>query len=163
MKFATHAKMFWAELAPRERYLIGIGLTILLPLALYLYVWQPVQADRERLAIRGAQLRGELEQLRADSAEIKRLRAQAPIDPAVSLERAARQAAARFGLPEQSGVSSEHGKRLQVDLDNVAFDAWLRWLGELGAQGIGLAACEVEALPASGQVRVKATLIRQSI
>jgi type II secretory pathway component PulM len=152
---------FWGELAARERVLIGVGLLVLLPVGFYLYVWQPVTAERARLAVRVDQLRGELARLRADSEAVKRMRGQPPISTGDTLENAARQAAARFGLaiaPE--ALTAQGGDRLLVNLNGVAFDAWVRWLGELGAQGVSLLSCKVEALPEPGQVRVKATLAR---
>jgi len=151
----------WDGLAARERNLIALGLLVLLPVGLYLYVWQPVNAERARLTLRVEQLRGELARLRANAEEIKQLRAQAPIRGADTLLATARMAASRFGLPEQPGAMTQQGgDRLLVSLDGVAFDAWLRWVGELGIQGVSLAACKVEALPAPGLVRVKATLAR---
>jgi type II secretory pathway component PulM len=154
---------FWGELAARERVLIGVGLLVLLPVGFYLYVWQPVTAERARLAIRVDQLRGELAQLRADSEEVKRLRMQPPIPAGDTLENTARQAAARFGLSmAPNALTAQGGDRLLVNLDGVAFDAWVRWLGDLGAQGVSLAACKVEALAEPGQVRVKATLARSA-
>lgn len=154
---------FWDELAARERVLIGVGLLVLLPVGFYLYVWQPVTTERARLAIRVDQLRGELVQLRADSEEVKRLRGQPPISVGDTLENAARQAAARFGLViAPDALTAQGGGRVLVNLDGVAFDAWVRWLGELGVQGVSLAACKVEALPEPGQVRIKATLARNA-
>ncbi len=154
---------YWSGLAARERMLIGIGLLVLLPVGFYLYVWQPVKVEQARLTGRVEQLRGELAQLRADSDEVKRLRAQAPLRRGDSMEVTARLAAARFGLPEAQGaLTTQGGDRLAVNLDSVAFDAWLRWLGELGLQGINLSTCKVEALPTPGLVRVKATLVRKA-
>ncbi len=153
---------FLDGLAPRERNLIAAGLLVLLPVGFYLYVWQPINAERERLAQRVGQLRGELAQLRADGEEIKRLRAQPPMRGADSLEAGARAAAARFGLsPQQAVLTAQGSDRLLVSMDSVAFDTWLRWVAELGLQGVSLAACKVESLPAPGTVRVRATLDRK--
>jgi type II secretory pathway component PulM len=161
MSLPQRLHAFWDGLRGRERNLIAVGLFVLLPVGLYLYVWQPVQAERARLTLRVEQLRGELARLRADSEEIKRLRSQAPIRSGATVEAAAREAAARFGLPEKSGsLTAQGGDRVLANLDNVAFDAWLRWLGELGAQGISLTSCQVDALPTPGWVRIKATLSR---
>lgn len=153
----------WANLAPRERNLVAIGLVLLLPVALYFYLWQPLAAERARLDSRIEQLRGELAQLRADSEEIKRLRGQAPIRGATTLEATARLAASRFQLEDKlAEVSAQGSDRLIVTMQGVAFDAWLRWVGELGVQGVGLDACKVEALPEAGLVRARATLTRST-
>lgn len=151
----------WANLAPRERNLILIGLLLLLPVALYFYLWQPLTSERARLDVRVAQLRGELAQLRADSEAVKSLRGQAPIRAAQSLEATARLAAARFQLVDSlAEVTPQGSDRLLVNMDGVAFDAWLRWVGELGVQGVSLVDCKVEALSTAGEVRARVTLRR---
>jgi general secretion pathway protein M len=161
MSLSMRFQLFWDGLAARERGLIVFGLTVLLPVGLYLYVWQPVTEERTRLATRVQQLRIELTQLRTDAEEIKRLQSQMPVRGGNSLEVVARQSAALFGLPDlERGLSARGNDRLEVTLDNVAFDAWLRWLGELGLQGVSLATCKVQSLPTPGQVSVKATLTR---
>lgn len=167
MTTSARLHAFWDGLAMRERMLIAIGLVVLLPVGFYLYVWQPVNAERARLTTRVEQLRSELAQLRADAAEVKRLRAQTPLSvqlrSGATLEAAARQSAARFGLSDLQGALTAQGQdRLLLDLDSVAFDAWMRWLGDLGVQGVSLTACKVEALPTPGLVRVKATLARKA-
>lgn len=161
MSLAQRIHVFWDGLALRERGLIVFGLAVVLPVAVYLYLWQPANVERARLAVRVQQLRGELAQLRADGEEVQRLRAQVPASTGETLETLARQSAARFGLPDvKVGLSTQGKDRLQVDLASVDFDAWVRWLGELGVHGISLAACQVDALPTPGLVRVKATLSR---
>jgi len=159
----TRVRDFWDEIAPRERAMISIGLLILLPLGLYLYLWQPMYSERTRLAQRVEQQREQLVQLRADSEEIKRLRSQAPIRSGQTLEASARLAAARFGLADSiSNLTAQGGDRISIEMEAAGFDAWLRWVGELGIQGVSLATCKVEALPTPGLVRVKATLTRTS-
>lgn len=151
----------WSNLAPRERNLIAIGLFVLLPVGLYLYLWQPLAVERVRLDARVTQLRGQLAQLRTDSEEVLRLRGQAPIRSASTLEATARLAASRFQLDDKlAEVTPQGGDRLIINMEDVDFDAWLRWIGELGVQGVVVSACEVEALPGQERVHAKATLMR---
>lgn len=160
-RLSTRVAATWANLAPRERRLITLGLSVLLPVALYFYLWQPLAAERARLDERVGQQRGALAQLRADSEEVQRLRAQAPVRGASSLIATARLAAARFQLEDKlTEVTPQGDERLQVEMREVAFAAWLRWIGELGVQGVTLDACQVDALPTPGQVRARATLLR---
>lgn len=153
-------RLRWQALEPRERGLLGFGLALLLPVTLYLYVWQPMQEERQRLAIRADQLREELTVLRTRAEEVKRMRG-APVAAAASLENAARQGAAQAGVADRlQGLTPQGADRLEVRFDAVPFDAWLRWLGQLSSQGVVLAACQVEALPTPGMARVRATLAR---
>ncbi|MFZ1909833.1 MAG: type II secretion system protein GspM, partial [Burkholderiales bacterium] len=48
----------------------------------------------------------------------------------------------------------------QVTLGAVRFDSWLRWVADLQAQNVRLAACRIEAMSAPGMVSVHATLRR---
>jgi general secretion pathway protein M len=163
MTLQARIQDIWDGLAPRERNLVAAGLLVLLPLGLYLYVWQPLAADRIRLDKRVQQLRVEAAQLRADSEEIKRLRAQTPIRAGETLEATARLAAARFGLTDKLGaMTPQGGDRLLVNMEGVSDAAWFRWVGELGVQGVSIKACKVEALPTPGLVRASATLSRQA-
>ncbi len=159
----TRLRDYLDGLAPRERNLIMLGLLLVLPVGFYLYVWQPINAERTRLTQRVGQLQDELNRLRADGEEIKQLRTQIPLRGGESLEASARAAAARFGLtPQQTVMTTQGSDRLQVNMENVAFDTWLRWVAELGLQGVSLEACKVEALPVAGFVRVRASLRRSS-
>ena len=154
-------RLSWDDLAGRERGLIVLGLAVLLPIGFYLYLWQPAQDERERLAVRVQQLRGDLAELRANADEVRRLQAQAPANPELGLEALARQSASRIGLPDAAGtVSAQGNELLRVDLASVEFAVWVRWLGELGSHGVSLSSAEVVALPTPGLVRVKATLRR---
>ncbi len=159
----SHLRDTLDGLAPRERNLIALGLLVLLPVGFYLYVWQPVNAERARLTLRVERLQVELARLRSDAEAVTRLRGQTPARSNDSLDASARMAAARFGLnPQQAVMTMQGSDRLQVSMDNVAFDTWLRWVAELGLQGVSLEACKVEALPVPGLVRVKASLKRVS-
>lgn len=163
IRMPTRLDEAWANLAPRERNLILIGLLVLMPIGLYFYFWQPLSGERERLRDRVAHLRVELAQLRADGEDVKRLRGLAPIRGAQTLEATARLAASRFQLGDKLGeVSARGSDRLVVTMDGVAFEAWLRWVGELGVQGVALSECKVEALPEAGLVRARATLLRSA-
>lgn len=149
----------WRRIGARERRLIGIGLAVLLPATLYLYVWQPLTAERAALTRTNERLRVELAGLRADAAEAERLRSLGAIGAGGSPRAAAESAASRFRLDGRMRVEAAPGSAgITVNFENVPFDAWLRWVGELAAQGVNVAASRVEALPVAGQVRASATL-----
>lgn len=151
----------WRDLGRRERGLILAGLGVLLPVALYLYLWQPLTTQRERLHDEVQRLRGDLASLRADAEEIARLRQQPQGSPGASAEALARAAAARQGIDDRLGAVTASGNdRLMVEFAAVPFTPWLAWLGELGATGHGVVACDIELAAQPGELRVQVTLAR---
>jgi type II secretory pathway component PulM len=159
MTLSRQAMQRWRDLGGRERRLIVAGLAVLLPVALYLYLWQPMTAQRERLHGQVERLRGEVASLRADAEEIARLRQQP--HGGAGAETQARAAAARQGIADRlASVTAQGGDRLVVEFAAVPFASWLAWLGELGGAGLGVVACVIEPAAQAGEVRVQVTLAR---
>lgn len=159
MTLTQQAVQRWRDLGGRERRLIVAGLAVLLPVALYLYVWQPMSAQRERLHGQVERLRGEIASLRADAEEIARLRQQP--QGSANAEAQARAAASRLGIADRlASVTAQGSDRLVVEFAAVPVTPWLAWLGELGAAGLGVAACTIEPAAQPGEVRAQVTLAR---
>ncbi len=161
MTLARHAMQRWRDLGERERRLIVAGLAVLLPVALYLYLWQPMTAQRERLHGEVERLRGEVASLRADAEEVDRLRRQPHGGTGAGAETQARAAAARQGIADRlASVTAQGSDRLSVEFAAVPFTPWLAWLGELGSTGLGVVTCAIEPAAQAGEVRVQVTLAR---
>lgn len=156
-------RTLWLSRSPAQRRVI-IGLTVVLGMALY--VW---------LLMSGGSLRAQAQ------ASVSILRAQN-----VTLEQQARELKRLLALPQPSASRSDLGELVRVLADEagvghalaivatpdanqvvvafaaVAFSDWLDWAAALKAQQVGLAACRVEALPTPGMVKVTATLLRDA-
>lgn len=154
----------WHAMAPRERWLIGLALSVALAALAYVAVWEPLvranQGLREDLARQVALL----DWLERISPEVQRLRAQrgdaVPAlreSPMAAIDRSARAA----GLAGSLVRIEPAGQDIRVILEEAVFDNVTEWLaGLLNAQsfqlirfradrrGPGLADCELVFRPA---------------
>lgn len=127
---------------------------------LYVGLWEPASEGSKRLTRELPELRAELESMRAQKAELARLKTapkQAAL-PAGQLRDLIRKSAETSGLGTNF-VRLDAGTNglVQVSLAKVPFDAWLRWVDTLQRQyRLGLDSARVETLGEPGMVRVEA-------
>jgi general secretion pathway protein M len=151
---------FWRSRAPRERVVLAGGSALLVLALGYAYGWLPIQRDAAQLRKALPQLRVQAEQLRQDAQEVARLRGRPVVAQAGSLAAAIEQRATASGLRERiEAITPLDAGRVRVVLPDVAFDAWIGWLGELQAShGARVESARIEAGGAQGMVRVEAVL-----
>jgi type II secretory pathway component PulM len=153
----------WQARTARERRTIAIGVTALVLVALWAYVWVPIEAERARLVRTLPTLRAQAQQLVRDSAEVERLRGAARSRGTVSApQRAVEEAIRAGGIGEgYSGVAALGEDRIQVNLGVVSFDALVRVISQLAeTHGLAVETIAVKATTESGKVRVE-TLVLQ--
>lgn len=157
----TQLIQFWRSRAPRERLVLGGGSALLVVALGYAYGWLPMQREAAQLRAALPQLRVQAQQLQQDAQEAARLRgrsaaAQAEGNLAMLID----QRATAAGLRERiEAITPQDGGRVHVVLPEVAFDAWLGWLGELQAShGVRVESVRVEATEKTGIVAVDAVL-----
>lgn len=155
---------YWQDLQPRERWVVGVGVGIVVLGLGYAYLWQPMVRERQRLQDTLPGLRLQAAQLAAARDEAIGLKRQgAPAAARANLRQVLEDSAAALDLRrhiERIDVAGE--ARATLSMGEVPFDAWVRWLKALQtSQGIRVEACAVEAAGPSGQVRVRATVLRE--
>ena len=152
---------FWRSRAPRERVVLAGG-SALLALALgFAYGWLPMQRDTAQLRKALPQLRAQARQLQQDADEAKRLKGRpARAREGGSLAAVIEQRATAGGLREQiESITPQDAGRVRVALPEVAFDAWIGWLGELQAShGVRVESARIDAGEEPGMVKVEAVL-----
>jgi len=153
----------WDTRNPRERIALGLGALVLALLLLYAFVWEPLRAEQKRLRQSLPLLRAQAAQFAADAAEARRLRSVAQAQPdrsstRASLEALAERAGVRASIKSITEVS---GGRVQVALDPLAYEALVRWFGEL-ARGTGFAVETLQLRPgaAPGTVMVQTLVLK---
>jgi general secretion pathway protein M len=126
----------------------------------FAYGWLPMQRDAAQLKKALPQLRAQAQQLQQDAAEATRLRARPAIEQGGSLAALIEQRAAAGELRERiEAITPQDAGRVRVVLPEVAFDAWIGWLGELQAShGVRVESTRIDAADEPGMVRVEAVL-----
>lgn len=128
----------WANLSPRERAIVIGGTIVVILLALWLFVVQPLTSARDRLRASLPSLRAQAAQVAAGAEEVKKLRAAGSrsatsSDPVAGVLETAETA----GLKDRIRSVSPTSDSVVVSLEPVAYPRLVRWLGDL-AQGRGL-------------------------
>jgi general secretion pathway protein M len=152
---------FWRSRAPRERVVLAGGSALLVLALGFAYGWLPMQRDAAQLKKALPQLRAQAQQLQQDAEEATRLKARPPVAQAEgSLAAVIEQRATAGGLRERiEAIIPQDAGRVQVVLPEVAFDAWIGWLGELQAgHGVRVESVRIDAGEAPGMVKVEAVL-----
>lgn len=154
---------FWRSRAPRERFTLAAG-SVLLVLALgFAYGWLPMQREVAQLKQALPQLRVQAQQLQQDAQEVARLKTQpAVVREAGSLVLTVEQRAQAMGLRERiESITPQDAGRVRVVLPQVAFDAWISWLGDLQAShGVRVDSARIDATGDPGMVSIDAVLVR---
>ncbi len=151
---------FWRARAPRERLVLA-GAALLVPALGFAYGWLPMQREVAQLRQTLPQLRAQARQLQQEAQEVARLKARPAAKPeAGSLASAVEQRTLAMGLRGRiESIAPQDAGRVRVVLPQVAFDAWLGWLGELQARhGVRVDSARIEAGDVAGTVRVDAVL-----
>jgi general secretion pathway protein M len=152
---------FWRTRAPRERLVLAGGSALLVLALGFSYGWLPMQREVAQLRQALPQLRVQARQLQQDAQEVARLKVQ----PAVAREKgslalAVEQSALATGLRERiESITPQDAGHVRVVLPQVAFEAWIDWLGELQiSHGVRVDSARIEATEAAGMSKVDAVL-----
>ena len=150
---------YWTDRTLRERWVLGAGMVLLVVAFIYAYLWLPMSRERERLMSELPNLRMQMQEMRADSGLIERLRANGKAAPADVKAALAAFTAGEQGRRLTPQVSAEANGRLRVSLASVVATDWLAWIGALSAQpGLRIEAVQIDALGPPGMVKASAIL-----
>lgn len=150
-------KQWWSTLAERERFVLLIGVIILLVALGYALLWRPLDRHIALRRERVTQLSRDLQWMQVAAAKMRSLQAAGQIGTfkgplAVAVDASARRHALEPAVirlaPQGQGV-------VDMSLSAVNFNVLLRWLGDLQMQGIGIGRFDLTPV---GPGRVKATL-----
>lgn len=153
-----------AGLSPRERIIVILGGAAALVIVVYSLVWQPWQAELERLRSQVPAKQQTLDWMQAQAARIERLTEQLDEQSATSglplltlVERNANQVEMREVITRMS--PGDETDQVRVWIDKVAFDRWLRWVDALSRSGIDVTEANIDR-SAPNLVSIRTTLQR---
>lgn len=158
-------RAWWMAREARERLMLGGGGVIALALILYLAIWDPIRSSADQLAGELPRLREQAAQFNRDAQEAERLRAQgAARGPAPAIATAIQDSARRAAIADAiKSVQPMGTDRAQVTMGVVAFDGFMRWLGDLGqGSGVVVESLSAKAAPEVGKVQVDALVLKSN-
>lgn len=157
----AEARERFMALAPRERWIVGVGGIALLLTILFLAVWEPaIKARQDRAAA--------LESARAIATRLEQAAAQVRAAPGaalagrgVSLLAAVDQAIKQSGLGKApTRMEPEGDREVNIWFEAVPFDGVVPWLAMLQDRyGIGVQTLDVEP-ESAGLVNLRLSLVR---
>jgi general secretion pathway protein M len=162
--YLARFRAWWATLAEREQRVLAVGAVVVGLTVLYLGVWEPVvkaQHDRERALEDARALATMLETL---AVEVQRGRGAGggtagAGQSLLAVVDQSRRASALTKPPTR--LQPEGDATVRIWLDDVPFDALLRWLGDLQARyGVRVDAADIERQSGQGLVSARLTLVR---
>jgi len=154
-------QQWFAGLNPRERLIVSGGGIALLLILVFLFVWEPLVAEKKQLQTSIKAQQSLYEWLQRSADEARRLQGSVPRNKisAGSMRTVINQTVKR-GLPGANIKRVNASKRnVQVSIEQVGFDDLVRWLANLQQNnGIYVESLASERLPQAGRVNVRLTL-----
>ena len=152
----------WAARPQRERRLILIGASCVLPLLAYFLLWQPAHDRVGKLHRILPQLRIQTEQMRLAGTQVGEIRhrPQLAVMDAQAVKTAVEESASRHQLRDAlTTLIPQEPNGVRLTVTSVSFAKWLDWLRELqAAQHIRVDSIAITPLSEPGMVTLRATL-----
>jgi general secretion pathway protein M len=153
----------WQARSPRERLVLGVGAVVLTLLLLYHFVWEPLEAERERLRRSIGALRTQAAQFDEDAAEAELLRNTGKERPRSAsnhalLQEAAERVGARSSIKSITEVADG---RMQVVLEPLPYATLVKWIGAImGSGAVTIDAIQVKTSGTPGSVQVDSLVLK---
>lgn len=155
-------RAWWAGLAERERRVLAGGGIALALIVLYTAVWEPLAAGHQRreLDLQAARaLAVQLEDLAAVAGRGSPRAVQGAGQSLLAIVDQSRKATAITKPPTR--LQPEGDNTVRIVLDDVPFDALVRWLGDLQTRyGVRVETADIERESGPGLVSARLTLVR---
>lgn len=152
----------WRARSPRERLVIAIVGFAVLALLVVVFAWLPLERHRARLATELPALRASVVEMRAQSEEVKRLKATPPRPQAANPAPLASLLSAGTlaqGLPG-ARLTPVDGKRVRLVVDDASWARLVEWIAAAQSlHGLAAESASVEALASVGRVRAELVLV----
>jgi general secretion pathway protein M len=152
----------WYKRSKRDRNIITAVAIVSLLLILYAYVWLPMKNTRTRLRTELPQLRAQAAQMELQAKEVAQLKTSSQPGAKRPLRDIINQVAEQNGMKEAlSQVVSLSTDRMQVSLDKVDFDKWVKWVSQLSTQGgLRIESAHINGTNTPGVVKVSAVIVQ---
>lgn len=157
-------RAWWATLAPREQRVLGAGAVVLSVIILYLAAWEPLVTGRQQRLTALEDARALATLLETLAVEVQRSRgagggtAGAGQSLLTVVDQSRR--ASQLTKPP-TRLQPEGDAAVRIWLEDVPFDALLRWVGDLQLRyGVRVDTADIERESGPGLVNARLTLVR---
>ncbi len=155
-------KDWFATLQPRERLILMAAALLLVPLLIYLLIWEPVSKEVGSLRTSVNAGQQQVAWLQQASSEARALQASGnAVTPAsnVSLITAVETSAAERNLRSYlKRIEPQGSNKISIDIDDAAFDDIIHWISELQTR-YGATVAQFNASRSDQPGRVQARLV----
>jgi len=154
-------QQWFTGLNSRERMIVSGGGTALLLIALFLFAWEPLVQQKKQLQTSIDAQQELYRWMKVSAAEAKQLQRSAPRGKTnAGTMRSVINRTVKRSLPGATIKRVDASKnKVQVSIDQVAFDDLIRWLASLQQKnGIQVDSFVSERLPQPGRVNARLTL-----
>lgn len=160
-------KDWFATLQPRERLILIAAATLLIPLLIYLLVWEPVSKEVTTLRTRVEAGKKQVAWLQKASNEARSLQASGTAttpNSSVSLITAIEKSATERNLRSYlKRIEPQGNNKISIDIDNAAFDDIIHWISELQTRyGATVAQFTAARSDQPGRVQARLVMTRES-
>lgn len=161
----TQLQEWFRSLAPRERLLVSVGSIVVTITILYLGIWEPLSKAHSKretdLAV--AQSLAQRLEVVAGVAQKAQGSGGVTINTSASLLSTVDQVSKSGTLGKPlTRIQPEGDHEVKVWIDEVSFDALIRWISELESKyGISIQTADLDRGTLPGQVNARLSLVRQ--
>ena len=155
-------KEWYTNLQERERLIIIAAVVILIPLMLYLVLWEPLSRQVDTLRNNVGAAQAQVAWIQQSSQEAKSLQANSGAPSAklnVSLISAVETTANQRGIrPQIKRIEPQGNQKISIEIDDASFDKVISWISQLQTE-YGASVTQLSASRAERPGRIKARLI----
>ena len=155
-------KQWWNNLNAREQQILMAGAAGLMALLIYLFAWEPLVKERERLTGAVSKLREDKQWMLQAASQVGQLRRSGAVTrkPVTSLLGVINSTAKPvLKGAELKRVEEDRNEAVRVWIESVAFDDLVIWLGDLKKRyGIDASSVSADKIGKPGRVNVRLIL-----
>ena len=152
-------KTLWSERSPREQWMLGVMLALLVVVILWLGIMRPLTAAQRSARDALMEATDQNAVIRTKVKLLKTLPRNVTGGPSAPVEQLVGQSAGEAGLTLER-VQAQGPGRVEIAMASVRPVALFSWLAALEAQGVRVETISARPSPTAGSVAVQGVLVR---
>jgi len=159
--YAERFKAWWEAQGERDRRMLTLGAVFVAGFIAYAGIWTPMRRAQTARAQSLAEARTLAVRLESIAGDVKRGSGTGSLAAGQSLLAAVDQSSKSTSFAKDAHLQPEGDNTVKVAMDNVPFEAVVRWVHDLQARfGIRVDAAEFEKQADPGRINARLTLVK---